>query len=122
MNIIFGKDSFLASEKYITLELDTFRFHHNDEIVRHTAYCVVELLPILDLPRAASMQELHENLMVNYRKRDWNYCTQAIEHLYGFWGKELDSFYDILLQRLREFEITPPDDDWDGTLLRQSIG
>ena len=113
MNIIFGKENLpTADEKYTILELDTIRILPVNQIV--TAYCLVDAIPILNMPKADSMKNLHENLMINYRKRDWNYCTQALEHLIGFWGSELDTFYDNLRTRINEYKEIDPGDEWTG--------
>lgn len=113
MHIIFGKDRELEA-KYTLLELDTFRFESLDQT--KTAYCVLENIPITDLPKLQSMKNLHANLIDNYKKRDWNYCLQAIEHLMGFWGNELDSFYSNLHQRITKYQDNDPGSDWTPIL------
>lgn len=117
MNIIFGRDQALSlGERYTVLELDTIRVKPaNTEI---TAFCVIESMPILDMPKLESMKNLHNNLLVEYKKRDWNYCIQALEHLSGFWGHEVDTFYDILRTRIQEYVNNEPSDDWDGVVER----
>jgi len=118
MHIIFGDDQAQAlADKYTVLELDTLRFGANGPVA--TAYCVIEQIAINDLPKVESMRNLHSELMVNYRKRDWNFCTQALEHLTGFWGKELDSFYINLSQRITTYQEQDPGEDWDGIVEKQ---
>jgi len=116
MNIIFGRDQAAAlSGRYTVLELDTIRVKSTDTEI--TAFCVVESIPILDMPRLESMKSLHENLLIEYRKRNWNYCTQAMEHLVGFWGHELDTFYDNLKDRIAEYQTNEPgDDEWNWVI------
>lgn len=117
MNIIFGREQVgLLSERYTVLELDTIRIMPNSTEV--TAFCVLESIPILDMPRLESMKNLHENLMIEYRKRNWNYCLQALEHLENFWNGELDSFYTDLKNRIEEFVENEPEDNWDGVIVR----
>jgi hypothetical protein len=60
---------------------------------------VVEQIPITELSTVESLKDLHANLITNYAKQDWNYCEQAIEHLMGKWGGEVDSFYMELKTR-----------------------
>jgi len=115
MNIIFGRDNAIAmSEKYTVLELDTIRIGKDGQAL--TAYCAVENIPIFDMPRLESMKSLHENLLIEYRKRNWNYCTQALEHLTGFWGHELDTFYNSIAQRIETYVEQEPGEDWDGVI------
>lgn len=101
-------------EKYTVLELDTIRIMPGNKEV--TAYCVVDVIPILELPLTESKKELHSNLLKEYRKRNWNYCHQALDHLMGSWNKELDSFYDDLRNRITAFTENNPPEDWDGII------
>lgn len=111
MNIIFGRENIgTLAERYTVLELDTIKLPDDREI---TAFCVVENIPINHLPQLESMRNLHENLLLNYRKRDWNYCTQALEYLKGFWNHELDTYYDNLQSRIdKEIELGD-NEGWD---------
>ena len=111
MHIIFGKDEALQlKNKYTVLELDLIQFGQDGPVA--PAYCVIENIAISDLPKVQSMQTLHENLISNYRDRDWKYCLDATEHLQGFWGGELDSFYQNLRNRIQPFLDNAPPENW----------
>ena len=113
MNIIFGRETAEAlAEKYTVLELDTIKVGDN----KITAFCAVETVPIMEMPKLASMKTLHENLIIEYRKRNWNYCIQAMEHLSGFWNHELDTFYNSLKSRIDQYTQEEPAEDWDGSI------
>ena len=115
MNIIFGLKSVEAfEERYTVLELDTFLLQPTNEVV--TAYCLIETIPIQEMPAVVSLKELHSNLMAEYRKRNWRYCEDAIAHLTSKWGGELDSFYGELLQRIMKLKQTDLPEDWTGQL------
>lgn len=117
MHIIFGKENIESlglDNKFTVLELDTFRLPPNGDL--STAYCVVENIPINDLPKVESMRNLHANLLLNYRKKDWNYCSQALDYLVGFWGHELDTFYQTLRDRIADYVNNDPGEHWDGII------
>lgn len=117
MHIIFGDDQAqLLAEKYTVLELDTFKFKPSGVSAR--AYAVVEAVPIEDLPKLSFQIDLHRNLIENYRKRDWNFCEQAIENLVGCFGKELDSFYVELSNRINNYKENDPGESWDPAIER----
>ena len=117
MNIIFGLKSVETfEERYTVLELDTFLLQPTNEVV--TAYCLVETIPIQEMPAVVSLKELHSNLMAEYRKRNWRYCEDAIAHLTGKWRGELDSFYGELLQRITKLKETDLPENWTGYLDR----
>ena len=115
MNIIIDPTQIKSyREKYTVLELDTIRLLPENREV--TAYCVVDTIPITELPQTESKINLHNNLLENYRKRDWNYCHQALEHLIGSWNRELDSFYEDIRNRINIYMETDPGPSWDGVI------
>jgi hypothetical protein len=113
MNIIFGLESVKPlEERYTVLELDTFLLQPTSEVV--TAYCVVETIPIEEMPAIESLKDLHSNLMTEYRKRNWRYCEDAIAHLTKKWGGEVDTFYTELYQRIQSLKQEDLPQDWTG--------
>ena len=115
MNIIFKENSAEIQEKYTVLDLDTFVMP--DGAV-HTACCVVENIPIIELSQTDSLKELHSNLIKNYAKKDWSYCEQAIQHLIGKWNGELDSFYAELQTRIARLKTMDLDDSWTPVIAK----
>jgi hypothetical protein len=113
MNIIFKDNTANLDQKYTVLDLDTFRFPDGS---LHTACCVVENIPITELPQTDSLKQLHANLIKNYGIRDWNYCEQAVEQLMGKWGGELDSFYQDLISRIQLLKTHTLDDSWSPVI------
>ena len=114
MNIILGKsDANKLNDKYIVLELDTVTIKNSTPIV---AYCVVENMPLTEMPQAADLKMIHASLMPAYRNREWKYCEQAIAKLTGCWGGDLDTFYDSLLTRVRAYKANEPGPDWTGVI------
>ena len=117
MNIIFGDNvADLARKKYTVLELDTFLFEQKD--ITATAYAVIEQVPLLEMANLESFKDLHTNLMQEYRKRNWKYCEDAIEHLRGKWSGDLDTFYTELHDRVQKLKTQSLLDDWTGVVLR----
>jgi hypothetical protein len=115
MNIIFGTEmAESARERYTVLELDSFNLRPTDEIV--TAYCIVDNIPLEEMPAIESLKELHTNLMAEYRKQNWQYCEDAIAHLTGKWHGELNSFYTELYQRILNLKQEDLPEDWTGRL------
>lgn len=105
-------------EKFLLLELDSFRVPDTTDPVR--AYCLVEPFDVDEMSIMQQFIDLHGNLMPNFRKQNWNYVEQAIEHLMGRWGNQLDSFYQELLSRVTDLREQTLDADWDGTIDRRS--
>ena len=113
MNIIFGDNiAELAREKYTVLELDTLVMSGLDQTA--TAYAIVEKIPLQEMATLDRFQELHSNLMVEYRKRNWKFCEDAIGHLQGRWNTELDTFYTEIHDRIQSLKTQSLPDDWSG--------
>ena len=114
MNIIFGTNEVIKlQDKYIVLELDTVTIKSSSPI---TAYCVIEDIPLDELSRVEILKKLHDDLMAQYRNRNWDFCIQALDHLTGFWGKQVDSFYEILRNRITGYIESEPDESWTGVI------
>lgn len=118
MKVIFGKQVAEAVDDRMTvLELDTFFQPGLPEPV--TAYAVLEntTIPYPEIPHMEKTRELHNTMMTEYRNRNWAYCEQAIEHLLGKWGGEVDSFYDELSTRVAQLKNTKLPSDWTGIMV-----
>jgi len=113
MNIIFKENLPGTEQKYTVLDLDTFAFPDGS---LHTACCVVENIPITELASTQNLKELHDNLIKNYALKNWNYCEQAIEHLMGKWGGEVDSFYAEFKTRIGRLKTQDLDDSWSPVI------
>ena len=115
MNIIIGqKAASEVDDRYILLELDSFKIAQGQEPVK--TYCLIEKINLGEVFALESRRELHQNLIKNYRLKNWKFCLDALEHLKGSWDRELDSFYEILESRIIEFQNTDPGPNWDGII------
>jgi hypothetical protein len=113
MHIILGEENIKEiDQKYTMLELDTLRI--SGEPV--TAYCLVEELSLDEMFTLDQFRTLHENLIKNYKKRNWKFCEDAVEHLRGKWRGDLDSFYDSMANRVKQYQQQDPGTDWDGII------
>ena len=112
MNIIFGEALDTIPDNYTVLELDTFVLPPDSKKV--TSYCVVEKIALHDFPVLDVYKKIHADLIQAYRDQNWEYCEHAIKGLLGRWNGEVDTFYDILLERVQELKANPPGDYWTG--------
>lgn len=118
MNIILGEENAQPLQgRYTVLTLDTFLVPGRDHPV--TSYCVIETVPLEEIKQIAQWKDLHENLMINYARQNWNFCEQALEHLQGKWNKELDSFYQDLANRIQARKPYGVDPAWTAAIERK---
>jgi len=113
MHIIFGKNQALE-EKYTVLELDTIQVGKQGPIL--TAYCVVENIPLEEMPAVETFKHLHSQLMDAYREKQWNTCDKIIAQLMGKWGGEVDTFYVELKSRIDSLRVKTLDESWNATI------
>jgi hypothetical protein len=116
MNIIFGKaqiDS-LPENKFIVLELD--RISYGEHGRPDSAYCLVENVPITELPDVERNIEFHKQLILSYQQQEWQNCYNLIDQLRGKWGGDVDSFYSDLYSRVQRHENEELDSSWTGVI------
>lgn len=105
MYIIFGKENAeTLRERHIVLELETFAGENQDP--PKTAYCVVQpgSIALGHFPDIDRFSSLHQATVDAWNRQDYSTVKEGIGHLTGQFGGELDSFYDILTQRIAEKE------------------
>lgn len=118
MNIVIGEDNIQhLRDRYTVLSLDTFRVQGREDLVR--SYCVIESVPLQEMKQLDQWRDLHENLMINYGRQNWNFCEQALEHLQGKWNQEMDSFYHDLQNRVQSRKPHGIDPTWTPVIDRK---
>lgn len=102
MHIILGTENATAMrEKYIVLELETLPKGLNGEMI--TAYCVVQPESIaFQMGEIDRLGRLHQATVDAYNRKDYANTMEGISHLKGNFGGEVDSFYEIIAQRITE--------------------
>lgn len=103
MQLIFGKENAeKLREKYIVLDLENIKVQ--DQILE--VYCLVsgEKINFLDLPQLDQWIKLHNDFLQGFNTKQYSYCKEALEHLIGKFGGEVDSFYEEILRRINEEE------------------
>lgn len=106
-----------VKDNYVLLELDIFRGQDN---VETPAYAVLDAssIPLSEMQELPIWIEHHNKIMENYRKRNWNFCEQMIEHCRPRWGGELASFYMEMYARIQDLKKQTLPENWDGVIQR----
>lgn len=118
MQIIFGDNVNLLKDRFTVLELDTFCKVEAAEPI--TAWCVVTELPLQEINILEHLVKLHQDLVSEWKKQNWNFCLQALNQLKGRWNGELDSFYQNLEERIQQLIHNPPDHPWSPMIIKTS--
>jgi hypothetical protein len=102
-----------VQERYLVLELDTFRIK-GTEI---PSWCIIDAgdIGLSEMTELDHFKKQHENLIRNYKKGDLNFVEQMLEHLKGKFGGNVDSFYTELYARTQQ----PKTDPWDPVIEKE---
>lgn len=97
MHIVMGHE--VADQlrpNYTVLELETFSTGEQSV----TAFCVVNEVPVTELPSLERNKNTHAEFIKEYKQGNFNNCVVIAEGLRGKFNGELDSFYEIILDRI----------------------
>ena len=119
MNIIFGDAVNQVTDTHTVLELDTFKLMPSERLI--TSYCVIDNLPLAEFPRLDANKKIHQQLIEQYQLRNWEFCRSAVHSLTGCWNGEMDTFYQHLSERVDEYIVNPPGDEWSPILIKSSM-
>jgi hypothetical protein len=98
MNIVWDKRVVEKLQtNYTVLELETFE----KEDKQITAFCVLDSVPITELPNLENIKKLHQAFIDEFNKGNYKFCLDAMPYLKGKFNGALDSFYDTLLEKIQ---------------------
>lgn len=98
MHIIMGSEAAeKLKENYTVLELETFE--HNGQKI--TAYCVVNEVPLGELPDLEKLKALHQSFIDALNQKNYAVCEVLSEKLKGRFNGELDTFYEEIDRRIK---------------------
>jgi adenylate cyclase len=111
--IIGSRTAAVAKDKFAMLELDFIAVKGKKE--PEVVYALVGRDDMINSERFKRWQEINMEMLTRYRGRDWDAALAVIET-----GRAADpegrfkTLYKIYAERIENFKITPPPEDWDG--------
>ena len=104
MEIIFGREN--AEElrkKYTVLDLEEIAVEDGRML---EVFCLIpaDKIKLQDISTLSRWTIVHNEFLAGYKKKEYDFCRQCIEHLKGQFGGEVDTFYDEILRRIDEAE------------------
>jgi adenylate cyclase len=118
--IIAGsKTALAAKDKFAILEIDFITVKGKTE-----PEVVYGIMGREDVAGSASFQKLRDltiKMLARYRSRDWSAALEAIEQgRAADGGRQLDTLFDLYVERIQAFRETPPPDGWNGVFALQT--
>lgn len=111
MHIVFTEHIPELHQRFTVLELDTFR--DPQTLQQRVAWCVIENVPLDQMCVIEQQCAMHQSLINAYKDAQWDQCLAVLDQLRGCWNQELDSFYDILHQRVLDHQRLGTQSGWD---------
>lgn len=117
MNIVLeNKLTEELKDKYMLVELDTFQYEDGQSM---KSYGIVtkDEITLQDFQNVDMYIELHNNLIKNYRMKNWKFCEDSLDHLRGKFRGEFDSFYAIMTERIEQLKGIDLPDTWSPDVI-----
>ena len=112
--IIAGSTTAMAvKDKYAILEIDFImvKGKKDPEVI----YAIMGREEMAQSARFQALRNLMIEMLSNYRSRNWEAALASIARGRGSdEANTLELLYEIYEERIREFQLNPPPDDWDG--------
>jgi len=86
---------------HTVLELETIEQQDGKMI---TAYCLVppDKIGLEGFALLDNYKELHKGFVRAYNNKNYTLCEEIAPHIQGKFGGELDSFYEVILGRIKK--------------------
>lgn len=103
MQLIFGKENAeQVREKYTVLDLETLTIEGKSIDV----FCVIpaEKIAMQDIALLANHIDMHNKFVTAFAAGDYQLCKDLYIHVMGKFSGEVDSFYEVILQRINDHQ------------------
>ncbi len=117
VGIVIGDLTQQAAPEYASVELDLLAVKGKSEAVR-----IFALLGDAEMAQSPEFQDFkakHDIMIATYRSQDWEGTRKLFAEHRQLEGS-LDVLYDLYEERMVEYELNPPGDDWDGVFVATS--
>lgn len=105
MQIVYKKEiADQLKSKYTVLELETFDVEVSPgNVQKLEAYCVVpsDKIPLVEMPSLEAYKALHAEFVKAFNEKNYKVAEDISTHLIGKFGGELDSFYEVILDKIK---------------------
>ena len=105
-------------DEYFTLELDCIAVKGKKEGVN--IFTVFYNPKDSDLPQWQKSRELHNEMLVQYRKQNWSRAVELVNKLENEFDGKMKHYYELWLERIEEMKNANLPKDWSGTYVATS--
>ena len=118
VQIVLGpKTAEAVRDHYFVLELDCLAVKGKKEGVN--IFTVLAADPGV-MPEYLSAREHHDLALQCYRQQKWHTAEKYFTELRTEFDGRMSAYYDMMLERIAEYQLDPPGDLWDGVFRTNS--
>ena len=117
--LIGSKTAASVSDQFALLQVDSIlvKGKADPEVI----YTVVGPADVAATTEFRALEGYWEKLLSCYRGQDWSNAKEMAERCMSLAGKfGLGDLVKVYEERIRQFELVPPPDDWDGIFVAQT--
>lgn len=121
VTIVIGESTYQNVQDLACIELDLIMVKGKTEAVR--IYSVLGDDQVAAMPAFKDYASHHADLLKAHRAQDWTTVREMIvkaKAMIDEIGMEHHGLYDLYEDRMKEYETTPPGEDWDGVFVATS--
>lgn len=121
VTIVIGESTYKNVTDLACIELDLIKVKGKTEAVR--IFSVLGDDKVAQKPDFITYAKHHADLLVQYRNQDWAKVREMMvvaNKMIDDLKMEHHGLYDLYEERIKEYEIAPPGDNWDGVFTATS--
>ena len=117
--VIGSRTAERAKEKFATMEIDLIQVKGKKQ--PEAVFTVLGRAEVEQDPRCRQLRELNAQMLVCYRKQQWDAALELIERCRkAANGFDVDGLYDMYVERIAAYRADPPPTEWDGVYEAES--
>jgi adenylate cyclase len=119
--LIGEKTAQAVSDKFAVLQVDSILVKGKTD--PEDIYTVVGGSDVAGTQEFQRLRELWDQCLQRYKARDWTGAAEMVDQCRPLFGKfEVNGLADLYDDRIHQFKVTPPPDDWDGVFVARTKG
>ena len=115
VDIVISETTKVAAPDFATIELDLIQVKGKTVPVR--IFALIGNNEVQSSDWFKEFNPIHAELISEYRNQNWENATSLSQKARRVAGEKYDGLYDLFDERIAEYEINPPGEDWDGVYI-----
>ena len=115
VDIVISETTKVAAPDFATIELDLIQVKGKTVPVR--IFALIGNNEVQSSDWFKEFNPIHAELISEYRNQNWENATSLSQKARQVAGEKYDGLYDLFDERIAEYQINPPGENWDGVYI-----